>query len=362
MRIEALTSLRFFAAILVVIFHFGRNTQLADIAKPFIISGPQMVTFFFVLSGFVMLVAHYHKKNEGLRKFYVARIARIVPVYILALLLVIFLYYGKGNNNITSVLLSVTFLQSWFTPYPLSLNSPAWSLSVEALFYVSFPLVLFVIRSSRISEVKLLFISVVFYFLTQAILSNLMTINSENGFSKTLHDMIYYFPVSHYCSFLLGVSGGYIYVKNREKFNQSGYLSAVILVIAFLFIYILLQYPKIPVALIGFPLAYGSSFYSLFFLILILCVAYSRNIMTMVLSFPLLVLLGESSYALYILQKPLHALYSGIIAEHLSLGENGHFYLFSSMLIAISILVFVFIEKPGKQLIFKIDSYVSRKI
>ena len=77
-RIESLTFLRFVAAFIVVVFHFGRSTGLAQIARPAIISGPQMVTFFFVLSGFVLMVAYY-PRNVTSATFYLARFARIAP-------------------------------------------------------------------------------------------------------------------------------------------------------------------------------------------------------------------------------------------------------------------------------------------
>jgi peptidoglycan/LPS O-acetylase OafA/YrhL len=58
MRIEALTFFRFLAASTVVIFHFGIPTFGAN---NFTVSGPKMVTFLFVLSGFVMGLAYLKK-------------------------------------------------------------------------------------------------------------------------------------------------------------------------------------------------------------------------------------------------------------------------------------------------------------
>lgn len=103
------------------------------------------------------------------------------------------------------------------------------------------------------------------------------------------------------------------------------------------------------------PLAYESSFYSLLFVLLILSVAYSKSILTKLLSMPFLVLLGESSYALYILQKPIYAIYNKYMASHFALSSDGHFYVFIFSHILISILVFLFIEKPGKKLILNIS-------
>lgn len=361
MRVEALTFLRFFAAIVVVFYHFGKNTNIALYAKPFIISGTQLVTFFFVLSGFVMMISQYNKKNQTLRNYYVARFARIFPVYIIAFLLMVYFTYGKENNNLTSLLLSITFLQSWLPPYPLSFNSPGWSLSVEALFYISFPFVLFIIKSSRISCVKLITFTVSFYLVTQVILSALLSSKFHSGYPSTGHDLINYFPLSHLCSFLLGVSGGYLYLKHSDHFHRRGLIPIIILVIMFAATYLLLQYPKVLVNLIGFPLAYSSSFYALIFLLLILSIAYSKSFITTILSMPALVSLGEYSYALYILQKPVHILYEKYILYNLEMSVSVQFYMYLAILILVSLVAYHLIEKPGKMLVFKINAYIGRK-
>jgi peptidoglycan/LPS O-acetylase OafA/YrhL len=72
MKIDALTPLRFIAAAVVVIFHFGLKGS--DYIG-FFSAGPQMVSFFFVLSGFVMAFAHYEKPLD-LEPYYIARAAR----------------------------------------------------------------------------------------------------------------------------------------------------------------------------------------------------------------------------------------------------------------------------------------------
>lgn len=361
MRVDALTFFRFLAAIIVVFFHFGRNTEIASLYKPLIISGPQMVTFFFSLSGFVLMISHYNKENETLKNYYISRIARIVPVYMLVLFIMVYFAYGNGNNNALSLLLSATFMQSWFPPYPLSLNNPGWSLSVEMFFYLTFPLIIFIIRKSQITPVTLSLGAIGFYVFTQAILSNLMTDKFYNGFPSASHDLIYYFPLSHYCSFLLGVAGGYIYLKKQKHFQQEGVFPLFILLLILSITYYFLQNPRILLDFSGIPLAYGSSFYSLLFILMILGIAYSKSFITKVLSLPVLVLLGESSYALYILQYPVHMAYSKYLSPHLSLSVDYNFYLYVLLLISVSVFVFYFFEKPGKKFILKLNMLFESK-
>lgn len=363
MRVESLTIFRFVAAIIVVIFHFGRNTELANFARPFLISGPQMVTFFFALSGFVMMISHYNKQDESLRSYYVARIARIVPVYLLALFIMVYFVYGTGKNDMMGLFLSLTFLQSWFSPYPLSFNDPAWSLSVEALFYLTFPLILFVVKQSKISALKFAVIALVLYVFTQFLLSSWMPMRMNQEYKKASFDIIYYFPMSHFCSFFLGVASGYLYVTYPNRFNKTGIFPFILTIVVMFLTYYLIQYPQILRRFFGVPLAYGSSFYALLFTLLILAIAQSKNIMTKALSMRFFVLLGESSYALYILQKPMHIIYKKYISIHFELNPNNHFYLYLLLLIVTSILSLYIIEKPGKSLIIKINKLLmNRKI
>ena len=361
MRIEALTFFRFIAAIIVVFFHFGKHTQIANLFEPFIISGPQMVTFFFALSGFVLMISHYHKKDESLSQYYVSRVARIVPIYALALLATAFYKYGTDNNNAIALLLSATFLQSWFPPYPLSFNIPGWSLSVEAFFYLTFPLILFIIRKSEVSAARLTILTLVFYIFTQAILSNLMGESFYEGFPSTSHDIIFYFPLSHYCSFLLGISGGYIYLKHNNSFSNKSATSLIAMLSMLYITYFFLQNPNILINYLGAPLAYGSSFYSPLFIITVLSIAYSNNFITKALSLRFFVLLGESSYALYILQEPVFTLYNKYLSSHIRLSEESNFYLYTTILIFISIAAYNLIEKPGRKLIFKINIFFKKE-
>lgn len=357
-RIDSLTFIRFFAAFIVVIFHFGQDTQLAKEASPFVVSGQQMVSLFFVLSGFVMMVSYYHKENETPGSYYIKRFARIFPVYFAALVIVSIFDFSFDSelNNIQALFLNLTFLQSWFPPYGLSLNYPGWSLSVEAFFYLTFPVSLFLIKKSNISWKKLIFLASLLYLFTQAILSNLLMSEFYKGYFTISHHLIFYFPLTHYCSFLLGIAGGLLYVKHPEWFQKSGWKSLIVFVVTILFTYYIIQEPSMVRRIIRVRPAYQGSFYSLAFLLLVLSFAYSKNIFTNVISAPFFVLLGEASYSIYILQYPFHEIYTKFLFKHLPPIDNPNtdFILFALLLIGVSILSFYFIEKPGKKLILKL--------
>jgi peptidoglycan/LPS O-acetylase OafA/YrhL len=90
-QIKCLTSLRFFAAAMIVVFHSVNAFRVWDNAKiPFPLG--QGVSFFFVLSGFILTYVYPSVGGgRGIRDFYVARIARIWPAHFVTFLLVLWL-------------------------------------------------------------------------------------------------------------------------------------------------------------------------------------------------------------------------------------------------------------------------------
>ena len=330
-------------------------------AGQFITSGPEMVPLFFVLSGFVLMIAYFNKSNVALIDYYVKRVARIVPVYMVALIMTIFLFRGNGENSFTAILLNFTFLQSWFPPYSFSLNSPAWSLSIEMFFYLTFPFILYSIKKSNISWKRTALISLIIFFFTQAVLINLMNSDFYTGYPSISHDLIAYFPLSHFGSILIGISGGYLYLKRSEWFNKTGLLPLIVLVISIFINYFALQNRPMIRQIIG--LRFSSSLFSILFLFLILSLVFSKSVITKLLSIPVLVLLGEASYSLYILQKPMYKIYTNVLQElpaTFSLNQDSKFYIFAIFHILISIASLYIIEKPGKKLILNLYTRIKK--
>lgn len=360
MRIESLTFLRFIAAVIVVFFHFGRETYLAKALHPFMISGPQMVTFFFVLSGFVMVVSQFHKK-QSLNAYYLSRIARIAPVYLLALAIMAYFFYGYGKNNTLGLLLSAGFLQAWFPPYPLSYNDPGWSLSVEMFFYLIFPALLFMLKRSSITPIKWLAGSVLFYMFSQLILINLITGDFNQGYQTFSFDLIYYFPLSHLSSFILGVAIGALYMEKGENWRRSGALSYVWVMVAAVLCYLLLQNTGWLFKVSGVALNDVPGFYAVFFMLLILSIACAKNIISKMLCLPFLVLLGEASYGVYILQKPVYMIYMTYISEQLSFAAVYDFYVYLTFLIVIAIMSLYLFERPAKRFIMRLKQRNAHK-
>ena len=145
-RLDFLTSLRFFAAAFVVMGHTQSSDTYTSATLKHVFAFPfAAVTFFFVLSGFVLVWSA--RPADTPRRFYVRRFARVWPLYALVTVLLLpigwtirYPSWSFGDYMVVwvAVLLAVQSL-SPFGRHQEAVNPPNWSLSVEAFFYLLFP-------------------------------------------------------------------------------------------------------------------------------------------------------------------------------------------------------------------------------
>lgn len=329
--IPEINSLRFFAAIAVAVFHFGRWSIPFDegVLNNYALGFNLAVSFFFVLSGFIMATVYNSLKTFSLDKsfnFYLKRIVRIVPLYILALILTII--FSDQSFHLKEFFLSLFFLQSWIPEYALSLNFTGWSLSVEMFFYLLFPFI-FPFVVGRKSILKFTFI---FWLLSSLVVLVLFYLGYDIAFIK-------YFPLLHLNEFLIGMCAGIIYL--RETYKRSNLLFFIPLVFLLLYIPLISQ----------FNVIHHNGLLAPIFALLILG---ASRLKTTILSNSVLVKLGDASYGMYILQFPIYLivykLYNDFNIFDL-LGEERRFYFYLIVLILISYLSSVTFEKWIKQLI-----------
>jgi len=353
LQLDQITFTRFIAALTVVFFHYGQSVFPANISFLFenVTAGPIAVGYFYVLSGFIMAIAYYQPDQNkraafSKKKYWLARFARIYPIYLLALLIIVAAKYKTLGENWDTLLLQLLLLQSWVPGYPITLNTPGWSLSVEAFFYLCFPFLLAWVYKQGTKP--LIIFGSILWLATQFIL--LTQLNSEAYTAKNhLHDFIYYNPAMHLNSFVLGMLCG-IYLK-RSSGQQPQKDNTLWLIGSFLIIFALIWARPHIEEIIDYKLAYTNGLIAPAFLSFIIILANHRGIFSRVFSLPFLVLLGEASYSLYILQKPIHGIYDKIIVPRVSLSESLHFYVFLLLLIIISLFTYKYLETPMRKLI-----------
>jgi peptidoglycan/LPS O-acetylase OafA/YrhL len=193
-EIRALTGLRGICAIVVCFAHVritlqsrGLSLDVPTIVERLCLSGGRQVDIFFVLSGFVLALIYQkwfvssvtrHAYGQFLRR----RFARIYPLHFFMLIMVIALVvaarvvnaptmHGLDRFSASSLPAYFTLTQAWgfLADDPGQWNPPSWSVSIEALAYLIFPLyVLFTSRIERLRPWVLIIVVVCCGFLLNA--------------------------------------------------------------------------------------------------------------------------------------------------------------------------------------------------
>ncbi|MBK8565293.1 MAG: acyltransferase [Saprospiraceae bacterium] len=168
-----LNGLRFIAAMLVLVSHAEEIKGLFQVRsgaegplRIYTLFGDLAVTFFFVLSGFLityLLLAERKLTGKiSLKKFYLRRIFRIFPLYYLIVLSGFFLlpnfdalyipvWSEKMFDNFwPKALLYLTFFSNLAAAsiYPIPYVSPTWSIGVEEQFYFFWPILMKLFKNS----------------------------------------------------------------------------------------------------------------------------------------------------------------------------------------------------------------------
>jgi peptidoglycan/LPS O-acetylase OafA/YrhL len=254
-EILPLTSLRSFAALYIFIFHcqihYGPiNNKL--FLNSVIDQGQIAMTFFFLLSGYIMTYVYKSINGHGIRNYYVNRIARVYPTYIAYGLigLPLFMnnmdaaqsiYSGRGFDHIVMyaqiILAFIAFIlmiQAWFPNlFHLWNFGGSWALSVEAVCYLAFPALRKFTTYASINT--LLFLLLFSYLLASVPVFYACMFTSNESFS-IMNRYTYISPVFRLGEFLFGII---IYVLSEERklsVFRNGTLALLFLIILLLFL------------------------------------------------------------------------------------------------------------------------------
>ena len=151
-NLRSLTSLRFFAALWVVLFHYWPNLTGSEIMPSLISKGYLGVELFFTLSGFILCHVYRTSVETGRFRygaFLWARLARVYPLHIATLVglgAVAMIATASGAHVDPNILswaslpAQLTLTQAWGLAPVASWNHPSWSISAEWFAYLTFPL------------------------------------------------------------------------------------------------------------------------------------------------------------------------------------------------------------------------------
>jgi peptidoglycan/LPS O-acetylase OafA/YrhL len=359
-HLRPLTSIRFLAALLVVGFHVGHDVwpQTARWIANFFSNGYEAVSFFFVLSGFVLTYAYGQSARSkappnSLTSFWKGRIARIYPAYVLALVVAFpaFFYSWTVSNRISwtefgsALMLVPTLCQSWWPPSATAWNMPAWSLSVEAFFYLVFPVLIRLF--AFVKPLMLLILSIFAVVLTSSFRFWLATSPDLSWDCLFYRNLIAYFPLWFLPHFVFGMALSKCFMVGHPL--TLTILNRIALPVVLVIVFIFCARSNLPTWMVSDAVLVP------LFGVVIFRAANVTGYLGSVLSWNPLVQLGESSYALYILHVPLAFWFQWII---LRFGVQPFKYwigllAFTTILVLISHAVYVFFERPARRLLLR---------
>lgn len=154
--LPSLTGLRWTAALMVFLYHvhiveyFGGRAQ--DAITFAFGAGNSGVSFFFVLSGFVLAWSSATAPTgRRILTFYRRRFARVYPLHLITAgfaLVMAVAFAPDTAQGLRPLAANLALVQSWVLeiPYFQGLNPVSWSLACEAFFYLCFPLLLWPLR------------------------------------------------------------------------------------------------------------------------------------------------------------------------------------------------------------------------
>lgn len=342
-HIPALMGMRFYLAFLIVILHYGWDFKGSDGGVIEIHDGVWRVlrngqgqwalSIFFVLSGFLLVYNYFESFQRELARFGTfirTRFARLLPMYLLSLLLItplVVFAYDEGAaylgiaeeqqfsqlEMVTGWLANLALVHSFLMPFGgefYAWNGPSWAISVEVTFYLVFPLfaahVLGRIRRNR----SLLTLALGLYVVEVALVGTMAALSTlvfENP--TTAWAVMFFSPVFRVWEFFLGCVLGLFFLRNfREPSTKLGALwhrgdvrnAALALVFLTAFVFAVGDPGRLGIERF-WAFARWFAAYTPLALVLVATLAFGRTLLTPLLDNRLVLKLGEASYCLFVL-------------------------------------------------------------
>jgi peptidoglycan/LPS O-acetylase OafA/YrhL len=318
-NLAALTSIRFLAALRVAMFHF-LDWDTSGYWWRGLMSTPSSVSYFFVSSGFLLTYtygARFDRDEVPYGKFWLGRAVRLLPVYYLGLLVAFPILLHTHQFSLGKVLLTVFLLQSWDPRTALYWNFPAWALSDLAFCYFTLP---FLLRATRSLSRDMWFaLAAVAWLISLTMSLTYLWLNPDglthiSSASRAFWlNVLKYNPIIHIPEFFIGMLAGRLFNKHgafsNKKSNLTFLLSAAAILIILLWGYHI-PYPVTHTGMLA-PL-----------LAVLICSIASGGLAARALQAKWFVVLGQSSFALYMVHAPLWGLIQWASGSEASLEQH----------------------------------------
>ncbi|MCX4820921.1 acyltransferase [Streptomyces sp. NBC_01142] len=336
--LPSLTGLRWALAFIALLAHAlvapnfftGTLKTLALMTLP---PGTAAMSGFFVLSGF--LLTWKHRPGHGARAFWRRRFWKIFPNHVLCLGIVVAIYVFVtprplpdlvGENSLRAAVLQLFLVQNWIPDWRVigSFNIPAWSLSCEAFFYAMFPLLIIAVRKipdSRLRHAWWVLAATTLVMPLVPVAMHGLVYGDPLGLDDNSLWFSYFLPPVRLPEFAIGVVTARLVQTGRwPRLSRTAITVPLVVSVALM--------PVLPLQCL-----FGGTFTAPVALVVAAVALADIDGRTGRLARPVPMALGESSYALYLVQTPIL-----MIGLYL-LGANRAYSLWESVLLTLAYMV-----------------------
>lgn len=350
-HILPLTSLRFFAALMIFMVHTSSRLGMPNFKGWF--SFGHGVSFFYVLSGFILTYVYFRPGAKlNLRQFFRKRFFRLYPLHIATLIAVVLLIplgqEGLGKR-VSQIPLQLTMTQSWLGTRTVAFgfNGPAWSISTEFGFYILFPFLL-----KFFDKIYSVFLASIALSVAAVLTANYL----DGAFSDWLWQALQIHPLGRLMEFICGMCAAkYFLQKPNLSWSKWTFSGLEILALGLIMVVgsmgqeinSFLEDARNSLEMTAYITRSGLF---LFFGFLIWIVAQEKGFVSQWLSNKTLVFLGEISFAFYLI----HLIVIRFFEHHYELMMGYHHTITFTVLLVLSLgfsyAAYKFIEVPFQKL------------
>ena len=347
--IRTLQSLRFFFIILVVLSHY--------IGSSFDFGGECGVSFFFMLSGFVLSLAYSERITKGLfstTPFVVKQWIKIYPLHILTFIVMFALDIRLEKYcDITAVIANILLLQSWVPAdsFYFVANSPSWFLCDILFFYVVFSsLNKYILRSDNRKLLAISLVVILLYICLMAVLPTYL-----------VNPILYANPLTRLLDFIVGIILYKLYVSDngialRDKLNGKSFLTVSLMELSVILLVVItaILYPHLPQRVRTVSIFWLAIPLFIFFFAM---TDKHSGVISKFLQGKTMLWLGNISFCIYIIHVPVLRIFNSI-SVHTGIADSTlvHFILFTTILILFSHITNKFnialISRIGSTIVF----------
>lgn len=340
-RMDSVQALRALAFLGIFLFH-----------AEFWMNWPELgVSVFFVLSGFLLYInncnVNLNTSHRACFRFSIHRVKKLYPLHILTmscaiiLSLISFVRDGVDVKGIVVLLakigLNITLLQTWI-PYSninTSLNGVAWFLSVTMFLYFTFPKLLKLIRKAKCGVALGLCLLCIF----GGILLCIPMVYVLGSDSKIYGWFMYSFPIFRLTDFCVGCCVGRFFLFAKEK-NFEIIIASLLEIFTLALTIIVLKIVANSDNFLLSAIFNRTSIYIPLAALWVFVFAMRKGIITIVLSNPLLIKLGNISQYLFLIHYVITQ-YCNYFLDSMDKPLDTHY---RYMLIALELLVSILIS------------------